>query len=216
MNILSKVVATGMVPVFFHPEPKTACRVVETSYRAGVRAFEFTNRGEEAPDVFQELVHLKSHLPELALGIGTVMNPEEAETFVKIGADFIVSPILDKKVGTYCQSQSIPWIPGCATLTEIIEAVNHGAELVKIFPAQVLGPSFVKSVLGPCPDLKIMPTGGVKPTLDNLKAWFDAGVYCVGMGSQLFSREFLQADNQEQLSQKLRSTLEIIQGLRQF
>lgn len=214
MDVLSKVKEAGLVPVFFNQDKEIALSVVKACYEAGVRGFEFTNRGAAAIEVFKYLVKHKADYPEMALGIGTIMDKAQAQSFIDMGTDFIVCPILDQEVAELCRAKEVPWIPGCGTLTEIITGQRWGADLVKIFPASVLGPAFVKAVLGPCPQLQIMPTGGVAPTEENLQGWFGAGVVCVGMGSKLFNKELIQTSNYPSLVEKLKNTLSIIQAIR--
>lgn len=190
-DVLKQTAQARVVPVFFHQDSGVALEVVMACQRAGMGAFEFTNRGKEAPAVFDHLVKNRHQFAGMSLGIGTIMDQQQAQQFVNLGADFIVSPILDEAVAAVCNAAGTPWVPGCGTLTEVVKGVRLGAPLVKIFPGSVLGPEFVKNALGPCPDLKLMPTGGVTPDEQNLKAWFGAGVHCVGMGSQLFSKELM-------------------------
>jgi len=190
-DILSKIQHSRIIPVFYHKDIDVAKSVLDACYNGGLRVFEFTNRGENALDVFSELKKHVEKFPDLLLGIGTILDAAAAELFIAADADFIVSPILNLDVAKVCHQHQKSWVPGCGTLTEIINAKNAGAELIKIFPGSVLGPKFVSSVLAVVPDLKLMPTGGVEPSNENLKAWFDAGVYCVGMGSQLISQSII-------------------------
>lgn len=198
---------TGMIPVFYHGDVDTAKAVVEACYKGGVRVFEFTDRGENAYPVFIEMLKFAEQLPGLILGIGTMMDVATTEKFIKAGAKFIVSPILKVEMATVCEEHNKLWIPGCATLTEIMTAKEAGAELIKIFPGNVLGPKFVSSVLAVVPDLKLMPTGGVEPTEENLKAWFHAGVFCVGMGSQLLSKQLIDEKRWSELEKKVTGLL---------
>lgn len=202
---------TGFVPLFYHPEIEVCKNVIKACYEGGARVFEFTNRGENAADLFKTLrQYVTDELPEMKLGIGTVLNAETAVFFINLGADFIVSPIMKEEIAKTCADHKMMWIPGCGTLTEMVTADELGAQLIKVFPAeQVGGPGFVKAVKAPCPHLNIMPTGGVSPDEENLKAWFDAGVTCVGMGSKL-----IQADNIDELSKKVAVTLELIKQIR--
>jgi 2-dehydro-3-deoxyphosphogluconate aldolase/(4S)-4-hydroxy-2-oxoglutarate aldolase len=190
--ILTKIRHSRIIPVFYHKNADVAKSVLEACYKGGLRVFEFTNRGDNALDVFSELKKHAQKFPDLLLGIGTILDSAAAELFVAADADFIVSPILNLEVGKVCHRYKKFWVPGCGTLTEIVNAKNAGAELIKVFPGSVLGPKFISSVLAVVPDLKLMPTGGVEPSHENLKAWFDAGVYCVGMGSQLISHSIIE------------------------
>jgi 2-dehydro-3-deoxyphosphogluconate aldolase/(4S)-4-hydroxy-2-oxoglutarate aldolase len=206
--------STGMIPVFFHADIDVAKGVLDASYRGGVRVFEFTNRGENAFQVFTQLLKHAEQYPDLILGIGTIMNAQTTEKFIETGAHFIVSPILKPEMAPVCKKHDKPWIPGCATLTEIVTAKDLGAEVIKIFPGSVLGPGFVSSVMPVVPGLQLMPTGGVEPTLANLSAWFKAGVVCVGMGSQLFTKEIIAQKNWTVLQENISKAMAIVADLR--
>ncbi len=190
--ILGEMQRAGVVPVFYHADIEVAKAVVEACYHGGMRVFEFTNRGENAKVVFEELLKLAEKLPGLIMGIGTIMDAAQAETFLKVGAKFIVSPILKVEIAHVCQLHNKLWIPGCATLTEVVTAKEAGADLIKLFPAFVVGSKFVSAVLQVVPDLKLMPTGGVEPTEESLSEWFGAGVFCVGIGSQLVKKKIIE------------------------
>lgn len=212
--IVQAMKASGMIPVFFNPDVEVAKAVLDASYKGGVRVFEFTNRGENAFEVFGQLVKHVEKYPDLMLGIGTVMNTEVTKKYIGAGAHFIVSPVLKPEMAPVCQQAGKLWIPGCATLTEIVNAKDLGAQVIKIFPGSVLGPGFVSSVMPVVPGLQLMPTGGVEPTEQNLSAWFKAGVVCVGMGSQLFTKETLETKNWIKLEQSVADALAIIKKVR--
>lgn len=191
-QLISRARLSGIIPVFSHEDPEVAYSVLKACYSGGIRVFEFTNRTVNALDVFSHLISRKKDFPELVLGAGTVMDANQCDDFINAGADFIVAPIIDMEVAERCRKAAISWTPGCGTLTEIITAERLGAGLIKVFPADVLGPDFIRAVLGPCPWLHLMPTGGVTPEKANLQQWFSAGVVCVGMGSKLISPEILR------------------------
>ena len=205
---------SGMIPVFFHPDTETAKAVLDASYKGGVRVFEFTNRGENAFDVFAQLLKHASQYPDLMLGIGTLMNADITKKYCEAGAHFIVSPILKPEMAPVCKQYDKLWIPGCATLTEIVTAKDLGAKVIKIFPGSVLGPGFVSAIMPVVPGLQLMPTGGVEPTEANLSAWFKAGVVCVGMGSQLISKEIIETKNWVKLQQSVTDALAIVKKVR--
>jgi 2-dehydro-3-deoxyphosphogluconate aldolase/(4S)-4-hydroxy-2-oxoglutarate aldolase len=206
---------TGVVPLFTHDHAEEALQVVEAAYRGGVRTFEFTNRRPNSFEIFSHLVRERGKFPDLMLGIGTVMDGPTTQKFIDAGADFIISPILKVEMAKVCEKNNIPWIPGCATLTEIVTARDNGAAVIKVFPGSVLGPGFVSSIMPVVPDLKLMITGGVEPTKENLTTWFRAGAMCVGMGSQLFTKDILQNRNWPLLSQKVAQALELVKQIRQ-
>jgi 2-dehydro-3-deoxyphosphogluconate aldolase/(4S)-4-hydroxy-2-oxoglutarate aldolase len=207
---------TGIVPLFTHDNADEAQQVVEAAYRGGVRTFEFTNRRANSFEIFSHLVRQRKKFPDLMLGIGTVMDGPTTKKFIDAGADFIISPILKVEMAEVCHRHDIAWIPGCATLTEIVTAKEHGAAVIKVFPGSVLGPGFVSAIMPVVPDLKLMITGGVEPTKENLSAWFKAGSMCVGMGSQLFTKEILQNRSWDVLSQKVSHALEVVKEIRKI
>ncbi|QNH61028.1 bifunctional 4-hydroxy-2-oxoglutarate aldolase/2-dehydro-3-deoxy-phosphogluconate aldolase [Hymenobacter sediminicola] len=189
-HILETVLRTPIVPVFFHADAAYATRIVQACYDGGLRVFEFTNRGTQAFDVFGELVKfVRENCPELLLGIGTIYTAADAERFIEAGADFVVQPCITAEVAEACRRHQTPWMPGTMTVREVYEATQLGAALVKIFPGNVVGPGFIKSLRGPMPSVPLMVTGGVEPTTESLREWFGAGVNVVGMGSQLFKND---------------------------
>jgi 2-dehydro-3-deoxyphosphogluconate aldolase/(4S)-4-hydroxy-2-oxoglutarate aldolase len=204
----------GIVPLFTHDNAKEAQEVVEAAYRGGIRAFEFTNRRSNSFEIFSQLIKERKKFPDLMLGIGTVMDAATTKRFIDAGADFIISPILKAEMAEVCQQHGKVWIPGCATLTEIITAKEHGADVIKVFPGSVLGPGFVSAIMPVVPDLKLMITGGVEPTRENLTSWFKSGAMCVGMGSQLFTKDILQSRNWDLLSERVANTLELAKQIR--
>lgn len=206
---------TGLVPLFYHPDAALLTQVVQACYDGGARVFEFTNRGDFAHDVFGEVSrYVARALPELMLGVGSVTDAGTASLYLQLGADFIVTPVLREDVGRVCNRRKVLWAPGCGTLTEIAQAEEWGAEIVKVFPGDVLGPAFVKAVKGPCPWTSIMPTGGVAPTEESLRAWFEAGVTCVGMGSKLITPALVEQGDFEALADKVRVTLALIDAVK--
>ncbi|MBK7870303.1 MAG: bifunctional 4-hydroxy-2-oxoglutarate aldolase/2-dehydro-3-deoxy-phosphogluconate aldolase [Saprospiraceae bacterium] len=187
-EVHAQLEATRIAPVFYNADIIFSQKILQACYDGGMRVFEFTNRGDKAADVFKELREfVNKNCPELALGIGTIYTTTEARQFIELGADFIVQPVTIAAVGEICESNNIPWLPAAATLNEIYHATQLGAEIVKLFPGNVLGPGFVKAIKGPMPNVKVMVTGGVEPTEESLKSWFGAGANYLGMGSQLFA-----------------------------
>jgi len=212
--ILKDMHATGLVPVFNHSDIEVAKRVLDACYKGGVRVFEFTNRSANAPEIFGQLKKYAEQFEGLSLGIGTVFSPEKTKEFLDLGAEFIVSPAMIPEMGIFCKENNAIWIPGCGSVTEIFNAKQHGAKLVKIFPGNVLGAGFVKSAKAVFPELEIMPTGGVAPTEENLSSWFDAGVMCVGMGSKLIPKEILANKDFAQLETIVRNAIATIDKVR--
>ncbi|WP_242427358.1 bifunctional 4-hydroxy-2-oxoglutarate aldolase/2-dehydro-3-deoxy-phosphogluconate aldolase [Flammeovirga pacifica] len=216
IEVALKMKEVGMVPVFYHQDVEICKEVLKACYEGGARVFEFTNRGDFAHEVFAELVKFRNiEMPEMAMGIGSIYDAGTTALYLQIGADFIVSPILNADMAKVCNRRKVSWSPGCGSLTEISYAEELGAEVVKIFPgAQVGGPDFVKAVKGPQPWSSIMPTGGVKPEKENLTSWIKAGVHCVGIGSQLFVKGDDGNYNIGQITSKVKEVIEIIKELR--
>lgn len=216
IQVLQAILATGMVPVYYHADAEVAKRVVKACYDGGVRAFEFTNRGDFVSEVFIELVkYARRECPELILGVGSIVDAPTAALFLQYGANFVVGPYLNPEVARLCNRHLVPYTPGCGSVTEIGTAHELGCDLVKIFPAgNVGGPSFVKNIKAPLPWTLVMATGAVEPTEENLTAWFKAGVACVGMGSKLFPKETVAAGDWEAIAEKCRYSLDIIKRAR--
>lgn len=208
--------ATGAVPVFYHPDPEVCKKIVTACYQGGARVFEFTNRGDFAHEVFGELNrYAAENLPGMILGIGSVIDAPTAGLYLQLGANFIVSPLVNPEMAKVCNRRKVAWIPGCGSVTEISQAEELGAEVVKIFPgAQVGGPAFVKAVKGPLPWASIMPTGGVSPEEASLREWFDAGVHCVGLGSKLFVKNNEGQYDYKAIEQQMGSVLQSVKKLR--
>jgi 2-dehydro-3-deoxyphosphogluconate aldolase / (4S)-4-hydroxy-2-oxoglutarate aldolase len=213
-QIVSKMKELGLVPLFTHDDIEIAKQVIEAAYRGGVRVFEFTNRKKNSFEVFTAALEYCKKFPDLMLGIGTVMDGATTKKFIDAGAHFIISPILKLEMAKVCLDHNILWMPGCATLTEIVTAKENGAKVIKVFPGSVLGPGFVSSIMPVVPDLQLMITGGVEPTEKNLSAWFKAGAMSVGLGSQLFTKEILENKDWASLEKNVSDALQIIKRLR--
>ncbi|MDE6285616.1 MAG: bifunctional 4-hydroxy-2-oxoglutarate aldolase/2-dehydro-3-deoxy-phosphogluconate aldolase [Muribaculaceae bacterium] len=215
MAVMAKIAAAPMVPVFYHADAATACKVVKACYDGGVRAFEFTNRGDFAHEVFAAVVKFAAtECPEMAVGVGSVVEPATAALYMQLGACFVVGPLFNPEVARACNRRGVPYTPGCGSVSEVGFAQEAGCDLCKVFPGDVLGPKFVKGLLAPMPWSKIMVTGGVEPTADNLKAWFSAGAFCVGMGSKLFPKDRIAASDWTYITDSCRNALDAIAGLR--
>lgn len=216
MQVLGAIASTGMVPVYYDKNIETAKQVVKACYEGGVRAFEFTNRGDFAHEVFAELVKFAAkECPELVLGVGSIVDAGTAALYLQLGANFVVGPLFNPEVAKVCNRRLVPYTPGCGSVSEIGFAQEVGCDLCKIFPAgNVGGPSFVKNIKAPMPWSMIMATGAVEPTEENLSAWFKAGVTCVGMGSMLFPKEVIAAGNWGAISELCSNALAIIKKYR--
>ena len=206
--VMQKIGVTAMVPVFYHSDAEIAKQVIKACYEGGVRAFEFTNRGDFAQEVFAECVKFAAkECPELAMGVGSVVDAPTAALYIQLGACFVVGPLFNPDIAPVCNRRQIPYCPGCGTVSEIGKAQELGCELCKLFPGDVYGPAFVKGMMAPCPWTKLMVTGGVAPTKENLTAWVKAGVYCVGMGSKLFPKEEVAVGNWQYITDKCKEAL---------
>ncbi|MBD5356156.1 MAG: bifunctional 4-hydroxy-2-oxoglutarate aldolase/2-dehydro-3-deoxy-phosphogluconate aldolase [Bacteroides sp.] len=202
-QVMAKIGVAPMVPVFYHKDLEVAKAVVKACYEGGVRAFEFTNRGDFAHEIFGELVKFAAvECPELALGVGSIVDPATAALYMQLGACFVVGPLFNPEVAKICNRRQVPYTPGCGSISEVGAAQEVGCELIKVFPGDVLGPKFVKGLLAPMPWSKLMVTGGVEPTEENLSSWFKAGVYCVGMGSKLFPKDVIAAQDWDAIKEK--------------
>jgi len=206
----------GVIPVFYNADFEVARNVVCACADGGARVVEFTNRGDRAANVFSRLEEFcAKERPDVVLGVGSIVDAPTAAMYIGAGANFVVGPLLDEDTARLCNSRKIPYSPGCGTVTEIHRAETLGVEICKIFPgAEIGGPAFVKNVRGPCPWTDIMPTGGVSPTRESLGAWFEAGVACVGMGSNLITKDLLAARDYAGITNKVKEAIEIIKQVR--
>ena len=215
-DVIVRIRETGIIPIFYHKDAETCRNVIKASYAGGLRVFEFTNRGDFAHELFSDLNKwAEKEVPDMITGVGSVVDAGTTSLYIQLGANFIVSPILNAEMAKVCNRRKILWTPGCGSVSEINYAEELGADIIKIFPgSSVGGPDFIKSVKGPCPWTSLMPTGGVEPTTENLKEWFDAGAVCVGMGSNLITKDIIAKKDWDGLSEKIAATLKIVQTLR--
>ena len=215
LEVLQNLHDQGLLPLFYHPDIEVCKAVIAACYRAGSRLLEFTNRGDFAHEVFSELnKYAHRELPGMALGVGSVTDAGTAALFLQLGANFIVSPALREDVALTCNRRKVAYLPGCGTLTEIGRAEELGCEIIKLFPGSIYTPQFVKDLKGPQPWTSIMPTGGISTTRESLAAWFGAGVTCVGMGSQLISKELLEQKDFAALEKRVGEALAMIREVR--
>jgi 2-dehydro-3-deoxyphosphogluconate aldolase/(4S)-4-hydroxy-2-oxoglutarate aldolase len=206
---------SGMVPLFYHPDIALGKKVLKACYDGGARLMEFTARGDFAFEVFSELNRYAiEKLPGMVMGVGSITDAAAASLFMQMGANFIVTPSLREDIAIVCNRRKVLWSPGCGSLTEINRAEELGCEIVKLFPGAIYGPGFVKGIKGPQPWTSVMPTGGVSTDEENLKAWFGAGVTCVGMGSKLISKKILADQNFAGLESLVGETLSKIKKIR--
>ncbi len=210
-KVLDAILVQGMLPLFYQDSEKICVELMRTLYKAGIRIFEFTNRGKSALPNFKKLVEVKNaEMPDLYLGIGTIKTTTDANAFIAAGTDFIVAPIVNPSVAEIANEKGMLWIPGCMTPTEISIAQENKAMLIKIFPANILGAEFLTSIKELFAGQLFMPTGGVEIDADNLKTWFKAGVCAVGMGSKLVSKEIMENELYEKLAENTKLALALI------
>jgi 2-dehydro-3-deoxyphosphogluconate aldolase/(4S)-4-hydroxy-2-oxoglutarate aldolase len=216
IDIALKMRESGAIPLYYNPDLEVMKDVISACYRGGMTIFEFTNRGDLAHELFAELVKWsREEMPDLILGVGTVVDAGTCSLYIQLGAKFIVSPLLNEEMARVCNRRKVLWMPGCATASEINKAEELGAEVVKLFPGPTVGGAkFMKAYLGPCPWSNIMPSGGVSPTRENLTEWFEAGAFCVGMGSQLISSEIINKKDYKKLEELSRFAMDIIGELK--
>ncbi|CAA9200952.1 bifunctional 4-hydroxy-2-oxoglutarate aldolase/2-dehydro-3-deoxy-phosphogluconate aldolase [Flavobacterium bizetiae] len=205
----------GMVPLFFHSDIEISKKVLKACYDGGARLMEFTSRGDFAHEVFGALnKYALAELPGMMLGVGSITDAAAASLYMSLGANFIVTPVFREDIAIACNRRKVLWSPGCGTLTEIARAEELGCEIVKLFPGDIYGPEFIKAIKGPCPWTNIMPTGGVLPTVESLTSWLNAGATCVGIGSQLISKEILDNQDYDGLKTKVSQVLDIIKNIK--
>jgi 2-dehydro-3-deoxyphosphogluconate aldolase/(4S)-4-hydroxy-2-oxoglutarate aldolase len=216
MNVLTAMMDQGVIPVFYHPDVEIAQKVIQACANGGAKCIEFTNRGDFAAHVFLDIArHFAKADPSVIMGVGSIVDAPTAGIYIANGAKFVVGPLLNPDVAKVCNRRKIPYSPGCGSASEIGQAEELGCEIVKVFPgSSVGGPEFVKNMLGPCPWTRIMPTGGVDCTEESLKKWFGAGVVCVGMGSNLITKELLDKKDYAGIEAKVRETIQLIKTIR--
>ncbi|MGB2232524.1 MAG: bifunctional 4-hydroxy-2-oxoglutarate aldolase/2-dehydro-3-deoxy-phosphogluconate aldolase [Flavobacteriaceae bacterium] len=215
IEVANAMKETGMIPLFFNNDIELSKHVLKACYDGGARLLEFTARGDFAHEVFGALVkYAVKELPGMILGVGSVTDAAAASLYMALGANFVVTPVFREDIAIACNRRKVLWSPGCGTLTEIARAEELGCEIVKLFPGDIYGPQFVKGVKGPQPWTSIMPTGGVAPTEENLSAWFNAGVTCVGMGSKLISKEIIANKDYAKLTADVKAALDIVKKVR--
>jgi len=214
-KVTHAIVEQGMLPLYFNASEEVSLDILQTIYSAGVKAIEYTSRGEAAFSNFKKMVELRNtSMPGLLLGIGTIKNLAQAKEYISAGADFLVSPGFILEVAAYAVSNDIFYAPGCMTPTEIIAAENAGVTFIKLFPGNMLGPEFLSGIKDIFPTLLFMPTGGVDTTRENIEGWFKAGVCAVGMGSKLISKKLMEQKDYATIESETIAVLKLIQAIK--
>jgi 2-dehydro-3-deoxyphosphogluconate aldolase / (4S)-4-hydroxy-2-oxoglutarate aldolase len=212
-KIIQAIIQQGVLPLYFHPDEEMSIKILQALYEMGIRVVEYTNRGKQALKNFRSIKkETYKQFPDLILGLGTVMDPKTAGKGIQNGADFLVSPGYTRELSKFTGDENMLWIPGCITPTELFLAQDDGLQLVKIFPANAVGPGFVKSVKEVFPDLLYMATGGVNS--ENMESWFKAGVSVVGIGSGLITNEMVEEENFDLLKMDTGALLKRIAAIR--
>ncbi len=215
IEVAQKMKEQGMVPLFYHSDIEVAKRLLQSIYNGGARLLEFTNRGDYAHEVFEQLYkYAAKKMPDLIMGVGSLTDGGVASLYLQLGANFVVTPVFREDIAIVCNRKKVLWSPGCGSLTEICTAEELGCEIVKLFPGSIYGPGFIKAIKGPQPWTNIMPTGGVSTDPENLKAWFSAGAYCVGMGSKLMVKDETGMFDFEKIEILTKNTLALIKQIR--
>lgn len=213
-TVTNAIVNQGILPLYYNDDETVTIDILKSLYKAGIRAVEYTSRGESALSNFTKMVEVRNaEMPEMLLGIGTIKNLQQAEEYYKVGADFFISPGFVAEVAAFLIPKDILYSPGCMTPTEIITAEAAGVIFIKLFPGNALGAGFMSSIKDVFPNLKFMPTGGVDTTKENIESWFKAGVSAVGMGSKLISKDLMAAKDYSTIENETKKVLEIIQAL---
>lgn len=213
-SVTNTIINQGVLPLYYNADETVTLEILRALYRAGIRAVEYTSRGEAALSNFTKMVEIRNaEMPEMLLGIGTIKNLQQAEEYYEIGADFFISPGLVAEVAEFLIPKDVLYCPGCMTPTEIITAEAAGVTFIKLFPGNALGAGFMSAIKDVFPNLKFMPTGGVDTTKENIESWFKAGVSAVGMGSKLISKDLMAAKDYSTIENETKKVLEIIQAL---
>lgn len=214
-QVIDTIIAQGILPLYFNTDETVSVEILRAIFKAGIKAVEYTNRGEAALHNFKKLIEVKnSEMPGLMLGVGTIKNLREAESYIATGADFLVSPGFVQEVASYAVEKNIFYAPGCMTPGEIIAAENSGIKFIKLFPGNLLGPEFLSSIKEIFPKLLFMPTGGVDTTKENIEEWFKAGVCAVGMGSKLISKKLMEAKDYATIESATKEVLATIESIK--
>lgn len=216
MAVLSALMEQSVVPVFYHPDVEVCKQVIQACANAGAKCVEFTNRGDFAAHVFYEVTrHFAKADPSVIMGVGSIVDAPTAGIYIANGAKFVVSPLTSVETAKLCNRRGIPYSPGCGSATEIGDAQELGCEIIKVFPgSSVGGPEFVKSVMGPMPWTRIMPTGGVEPTEESLRKWFAAGIVACGIGSNMITKKLLDAGDYAGIEANVRKVLELCKTIK--
>ncbi len=209
LKVLNRVVESGLVAIVRTDSPDQAARIADACAHGGVAALEITFTVPNAAAVISDLV--KRHKPEeITVGAGTVLDPETARVAILAGAQFLVSPALSVETARLANRYQVPYMPGADTVRDVIEAMECGADIIKVFPGEVLGPDFIRTVRAPLPQASLMPTGGV--SIDNARAWIKSGAVALGVGGNLIAGA--KTGDYESITRLARRFIEVIREAR--
>ena len=214
--VTNAIIKQGLLPLYYNADETVTLEILKSLYRAGIRAVEYTSRGEAALSNFIKMIEIRNaEMPDMLLGIGTIKNQKQAEEYYKVGADFFISPGFVSEVAEFLIPKDALYSPGCMTPTDIIAAENAGVTFVKLFPGNALGTGFMSAIKDVFPNLKFMPTGGVDTTKENIESWFKAGVSAVGMGSKLISKKLMQDKDYNTIEVETKKVLALVESIKQ-
>ncbi len=209
LKVLNRVVESGLVAIVRTDSPEQAARIGDACAEGGVAALEITFTVPSAEVVISDLV--KRYKPEqITIGAGTVLDPETARIAILSGAQFLVSPAVNVETARLANRYQVPYMPGADNVRDVIEAMECGADIIKVFPGETLGPDFIKAVRAPLPQASLMPTGGV--SLDNARAWIKAGAVALGVGGNLIAGA--KTGDYESITRLARRFIEVIREAR--
>ena len=216
MAVLNAMMDQSVIPVFYHPDVELCINVIQACANGGAKCVEFTNRGDFAASVFFDVTrHFAKADPSVIMGVGSICDAPTVGIYIANGAKFVVGPLLNADVAKVCNRRGIPYSPGCGSATEIGDAQELGCEIIKVFPGSCVGgPEFVKSIMGPMPWTRMMPTGGVEPTEESLRKWFGAGIVACGVGSNLITKQLLDSRGFKGIEENVRKTIALVKSIK--
>lgn len=208
-QVISKITDSGLVAVVRADNTEQAKKITEAALKGGVSAIEITYTIPGATEVIRELA--EEFKEDILIGAGTVLDAETARIAILAGSQYVVSPYFSEATATLCNRYQIPYMPGVMTIEGVVKALESGADILKVFPGELMGPKVIKAIKGPIPQANLMPTGGV--SVDNVSEWISAGAVAVGAGGSLIGKP--EVDGYEQITETAKRFIEQIQQARQ-
>jgi len=205
----------GIVPLYYAGDPQVSIDLMRAMYRGGIRTTEYADRGDQAMKNFKEMRKAcDAEMPDMRLGIGTIKHAASAKAYIEAGAEFLVCPGILEPVLELADKHNLLCVPGCMTPSEIIRAETSGAKMVKLFPANTLGPSYIEAIQALFTDMVFLPTGGIELNEENLRSWFKVGVCAVG-GSKMITKAVIEQKLYDELSAECSRALNLIRTIRE-